>query len=166
MTTKDGLDFEAIARDIEQKYKLWNDNHGSEQSQLIALITQALKDSYADGIASVKNEWPVVATTEQMDVLRKECYERGLAEGLKKSVVAKVPNFKLFENFLSNSYSYEDDYQWLISQIKAVELKMPERRHLDDSVLANKYSYFGNEGFNDALDEIEQMNPELFGEKE
>ena len=149
--TKDGLDFEAIAKGI---YKTWLKN---------------------DFDIRMSDETPIDSARESLIDKINRALQQAYAEGLKKSVVAKVPSaidmwakaMSIQKTNVNLNGPMEDVkvfHAWLIEQIKAVELKMPVRRHLDDSVLANKYDYFGNEGFNDALDQIEQMNPELFGD--
>lgn len=155
MTTKDGLAFEAIAKkllnNLNSEIPL-NFHNGTQQEGYdsdLEDITMALQQAYA--------------------------------EGLKKSVVAKVPSEESFvEKFIAifdfNNGSYEQDastmYEWLLSQIKAVELKMPERRKYrcvqDNNELYGREDIAHDngtvEGWNAHDDAVRQMNPELFGE--
>jgi len=150
MTTKDGLDFEAIAKkllnNLNSEIPL-NFHNGTQQEGYdsdLEDITMALQQAYA--------------------------------EGLKKSVVAKVPSEESFvEKFIAifdfNNGSYEQDastmYEWLLSQIKAVELKMPERKpERNVAACIDEIEYFKEQGWNAHDDAVRQMNPELFGEKE
>ena len=199
MTTKDGLDFEAIAKKLIMDIHFCNEESTVKCAGIkyhMECIFEALQQAYAKGLKNNTQELIAVCEcehTREVDAdgnqivvqcnYHKEMgeyYTRGYNEGLKKSVVAKVPLFaSLWKKFVTKN-EYERGelegakqlYTEVLSQIKAVELKMPERRKYrcvqDNNELYGREDIAHDngtvEGWNAHDDAIIRMNPELFGE--
>jgi hypothetical protein len=110
---------------------------GNDRNNLIYSISQALRTSY----------------------------ERGL----KQAVLARVNRTTIIDKLQrfdeGGGLTASEVYDWLLSQLKPVEVRMPERARYD-SQRHDDVDYNFISGFNKALDAVRALNPEIFEGKE
>jgi hypothetical protein len=158
MTNANGVDFEAIARELYYSFKTHPDDlHVVSENMLIKAFGKALAIQY----------------------------ERGKAEGMRASVIAKVPSFEKLQYDCENHMGYckkltrvEDGtpfengyyqgakhaYDWLLSQIGVSEVVLPMR--LSAKHPLHKNAEWFDKGWNAYDDAIKAANPSLFKERE